>query len=32
LTVRAPLRALSPSEFDRLRQQWLSFQPGGGLG
>jgi 4-hydroxy-tetrahydrodipicolinate synthase len=32
LTVRAPLRALSPAEFERLRQQWSSFQPGGGLG
>jgi 4-hydroxy-tetrahydrodipicolinate synthase len=32
LNVRAPLRALSPAEFERLRQQWSSFQPGGGLG
>jgi 4-hydroxy-tetrahydrodipicolinate synthase len=32
LNVRAPLRALSPTEFERLRQQWSSFQPGGGLG
>lgn len=32
LHVRAPLRALSPDEFERLRQQWSSFQPGGGLG
>jgi 4-hydroxy-tetrahydrodipicolinate synthase len=32
LNVRAPLRALSPDEFERLRQQWSSFQPGGGLG
>lgn len=32
LNVRAPLRALSPDEFERLRQQWSRFQPGGGLG
>jgi hypothetical protein len=32
LSVRAPLRALSPAEFERLHQQWLSFQPEGGLG
>jgi len=32
LNVRAPLRALSPAEFERLRQQWLGFQPGGDLG
>jgi len=32
LPVRAPLRALSAVEFERLRAQWLSFQPGGGLG
>jgi 4-hydroxy-tetrahydrodipicolinate synthase len=32
LNVRAPLRALSPAEFESLRQQWSSFQPVGGLG
>ena len=32
LNVRAPLRRLADAEFERLRQQWLAFQPGGGLG
>ena len=32
LPVRAPLRTLSGEELARLRQQWLAFQPGGGLG
>ncbi len=32
LPVRAPLLALSPDEWHRLRAQWLAFQPGGALG